>query len=108
MSTECQPPALDTRLDDGPAFYFVLHALAGDVSRIDATVRSDVGVLTRKVGAVRAAEKAAVDEAAILAARLADADARTSAMLDQKRAAARRLHALMIGQPLEQLQDPQS
>lgn len=107
LSTECQPPALDTRLDDGPAFYFVLHALAEDVSRIDATVRSDVGVLTRKVGAVRAAEKAAADEAAILAARLADADARTSAMLDQKRAAAHRLHALMIGQPLKQLQDPQ-
>lgn len=96
---------LDSRLDGGPVFYLVLHALASDVARIDATARGDVGVLTRKVAAVRAAEQLAAREASSLAARQADAERRTSMTLEQKRTAARRLHALMTGQQLHEASD---
>jgi hypothetical protein len=90
------------RLDSGPAFFLLLYALAIDLARIDATSRADVLVMTRKVAAIKAAAFSAAEGVEKLRTLLQEAEKRTSQVLGLKRAAARRLHRVMMGLPEEE------
>lgn len=89
--------ACESRLDVGPLFFSLLHALAADVASIDAVTAGDVAVLTAKAASAKGAVAAAREAWRRARAALEAEEARVGRSVEASRAARSAVHATLTG-----------
>jgi hypothetical protein len=89
----------ESRLDVGPLFFSLLHALAADVASIDAVTSGDVAVLTAKAASAKGAVAAARDAWRRARLALEAEEARVGRSVEASRAARSAVHAALTGLP---------
>lgn len=90
------PPYCPTRIDTDGVFFAALHALAGDITRLDTAVHDDAIALNEKIAASRSELRDAEACLHKLSQECATLEAKMTDLLNTKQACSHKLHALMV------------